>query len=200
MGGVEFREGALFVERPANALDELAMEFSELFSEMAIDHVFVAGYVAILTGRARSTEDIDVLLEPLPESEVDALVTELRDAGYWGPAMPLEATYENLTEGTNIWIAPEDQVTPHLEVKFTRDEFDAASLGNAIDAHVGGSTVPIGPLELQIAYKLYLGGEKDLEDAAHLYVLFGETLRQSTLEDWVERLDVTDQYERLTEL
>jgi hypothetical protein len=200
MGGVEFSEGVLFVERSANALDELAIEFSDLLSDMAIEHVFVAGYVAILTGRARSTEDIDVLLEPLPESEVDALFTELRDAGYWGPAMPLEATYENLSEGANIWIAPEDQVTPHLEVKFTRDEFDRASLGNAIDAHVGGSTVPIGSLELQIAYKLYLGGEKDLEDAAHLYVLFGETLRQSTLEDWVERLDVTDQYERLTEL
>lgn len=200
MSGVELRDGGLVVERPPNALDELAIGFSELLSDLAVDHVFVTGYVAILTGRARSTEDIAVILEPLPESEVDALVSGLRDAGYWGPAMPLEATYENLSEGTNIWVAPDDQVTPHIEVKFARDEFDTASLENTIDAHVGESTVPIGPPELQIAYKLYLGGEKDLEDAAHLYVLFRENLRRSTLEDWVERLEVTDQYERLTEL
>lgn len=200
MGGVELRNGDLVVERAPNALDDLAIAFSQFLSERDIDHVFVAGYVAILTGRARATDDIDVLIEPLSESDADALVADLRDAGYWGPAMPLDAMYENLSEGTNIWVAPDDQVTPHLEVKFVHDEFDTASLENPVNAHIGDATLPIGQLELQIAYKLYLGGQKDLEDAAHLFVLFGESLRQPTLEGWVERLGVTDQYERLTEL
>lgn len=200
MGGIELQDDELIVERPPNALDELAIEFSSLLSDCDVDHVFIAGYIAILTGRARATNDIDVLIERLSAEEIDALVEKLRASDYWGPAMPLDSMYENLSEGTNIWIAPDEQMTPHLEVKFPTDEFDRASLANAIDAQIGGATVPIGPLELQIAYKLYLGSQKDLEDAAHLYALFGETLRRAALEEWVSELDVTDRYEQLREI
>lgn len=200
MGGIELRDDELIVGRAPNALDELAIEFSSLLSERDIEHVFIAGYIAILTGRPRATDDIDVLIERLTQREIDSLVEELQSNDYWGPAMPLDAMYENLSDGTNIWVAPSEQMTPHLEVKFPTDEFDRASLANAIKAQIGDATIPIGPLELQAAYKLYLGGQKDLEDAAHLYALFGETLRRDALEEWVTKLDVIDRYERLTEI
>lgn len=111
--------------------------------------------------------------------------------------MPLISMYEMLDNGDNVWVAPTDQVAPHLEVKFARDEFDRASLENAITARIGGETIPIGPLELQIAYKLYLGAQKDVEDAVHLYTLFEESLSVPRLEAWVTRLDVEAEYERL---
>jgi hypothetical protein len=185
-------------DRDLNRLDELAVGFSEVLSRLDIDHVFVAGYVAILAGRSRSTEDVDVFIERCSSERVDDLVAELEQEWYRGPAIPLSDTYGNLASGRNIWVAPDGEMTPHLEVKFPNDEFDRASLANAIDAHVGGETVPIGPLELRIAYKLSLGGRTDLEDAAHLYTVFGETLSGDRLETWVERLDVEDRYERLT--
>lgn len=200
MGGIELEDGELVVGRSPNALDELAIEFSAVLSKCDVEHVFIAGYVAILTGRARATDDIDVLIESLSADETDAVVEELRSNDYWGPAMPLDSMYENLSDETNIWIAPRDQMTPHLEVKFPTDEFDRASLANAIDARIGGATIPVGPLELQIAYKLYLGGRTDLEDAAHLYTLFGESLRRDALEEWTTKLDVTDRYERLRDI
>lgn len=137
-------------------------------------------------------------IERCPADRIDDLVTELEREGYWAPAMPLAEMYGNLTSGTNIWVAPDGEMTPNLEVKFPEDEFDRASLENAIDAHVGEKTIPIGPLELQIAYKLWLGGRTDLEDAAHLYTMFGETLSTTRLEAWVQRLDVEDRYDRLT--
>jgi hypothetical protein len=105
--------------------------------------------------------------------------------------------YDNLSAGTNIWVAPTDQMTPHLEVKFPTDEFDRASLSDRIDARIAGATIPVGPLELQIAYKLYLGGQTDFEDAAHIFTLFRESLDRTRLESWVERLDVTEEYARL---
>lgn len=111
--------------------------------------------------------------------------------------MPLSAMYDMLEHGDNIWVARSERVTPHLEVKFARDEFDRASLENAMTARIGNETVPIGPLELQIAYKLYLGARKDVEDAVHLYTLFEESLSVGRLERWVSRLDVQDDYERL---
>jgi hypothetical protein len=200
MSGVRLEDDGLFVERPPNELDNLAIAFSRLLSRFEIDHVFIAGYLAILTGRARATDDIDVLIESVPREVIDQLVDELEANDYWGPAMPLSEMHSNLTAGTNIWVAPDDQMTPHLEVKFPTDEFDDASLSNALDAHIAGATIPIGPLELQIAYKLYLGGQKDFEDAAHLYLLFRETLSTDRLESWVDDLGVAEQYDRLTSI
>lgn len=200
MSGVRLQDGDLVVERPQNELDKLAIGFSTQLSRLNIDHVFIAGYLAILTGRARATDDIDVLIESLDESRVEQLVDELEANGYWGPAMPLSEMYGNLSAGTNIWVAPSNQMTPHLEVKSPSDKFDRASLSNAINAHIGDERIPIGPLELQIAYKLFLGGQKDLEDAAHLYLLFQESLSTTELESWVDELGVTEQYARLKSL
>jgi len=111
--------------------------------------------------------------------------------------MPLTSMYEMLDNGDNIWVAPNDQITPHLEVKFARDEFDRASLENAMTARISDEAIPIGPLELQIAYKLYLGAQKDIEDAVHLYTLFEKSLSVSRLEEWVTRLNVETEYEQL---
>ncbi|WP_246041466.1 hypothetical protein [Halorubrum ezzemoulense] len=84
-------------------------------------------------------------------------------------------------------------------MKTVRDEFDQASLSQAITAQIGSTSIPIGPLELQIAYKLHLGAQKDIEDAVHLYTLFEETLSAARLERWAQRLDVEAEYERLTQ-
>lgn len=197
MGGIELRNGTLVVERDPNRLDELAIEFSDLLDKLGIDHVYVAGYVSILAGRARSTEDIDVLIEDIDEETTDELVQALGQHGFWGPAMPLSSMYEMLENGDNIWVAPDDQVIPHLEVKVVGDEFDRASLESATTARIGGETIPIGQLELQIAYKLRLGAQKDVEDAVHLYSIFEKHLSASRLETWVRRLGVQDEYERL---
>ncbi|MEM4781780.1 MAG: hypothetical protein QXG03_09510, partial [Halalkalicoccus sp.] len=102
-----------------------------------------------------------------------------------------------LSSGGNIWVAWDDEMVPHLEVNYTSDEFDRESLENAITARIGGSELPIGPLELQIAYKLYLNAQKDIEDAIHLYTLFEESLRIDELAHWGKKLDVEDKYERL---
>lgn len=199
MGGIELRDGILVVDRELNDLDDLALRFSTILDELDIDHVFVSGYVVILAGRSRATEDIDVLLERVDEETVSQLVDGLTDDGLWGPAMPLESMNEMLSEGGNIWVARGDEMIPHLEVKFVGDEFDRSSLENRITARISdaGETLPIGPLELQIAYKLFLGAQKDFEDAVHLYTLFEESLSTPRLEHWVEKLDVAEDYDRL---
>jgi len=197
MGGIELRNGTLVVEREPNRLDELAIEFSHVLNQLDIDHVYIAGYVSILAGRARSTQDVDVLIEHTDEEIAKKLAATLDETGFWGPAMPLTSMYEMLDNGDNIWVAPNDQITPHLEVKFARDEFDRASLENAMTARISDEAIPIGPLELQIAYKLYLGAQKDIEDAVHLYTLFEKSLSVSRLEEWVTRLNVETEYEQL---
>ena len=197
MSGIELRDGTLVVDREPDRLDDLAIRFSTILDRLDIEHVYISGYVSILAGRARSTENVDVLIETIDEANADELAATLKEEGFWGAAMPLDSLYEMLSNGDNIWVATDDQVTPHLEVKFARDEFDRASLTNAITARIGEETIPIGPLELQIAYKLYLGAQKDLEDAVHLYALFEQSLSIERLETWVSKLDVEAEYDRL---
>jgi len=196
MGGIELRDDTLIVDREPNELDELAIRFSGILDDIGVEHVFVSGYVAILAGRSRATEHIDVLLERVDSETIERLVERLQAEGMWGPAMPLHRMDEMLED--NIWVARDGEMVPHLEVKFVDDEFDRASLENNITARIGGAAeVPVGPIELGIAYKLYLGTRTDFEDATHLYLTFEETLSTPQLQTYVKKLDVEEEYERL---
>lgn len=195
MGGIELVDDTLVVERRPNVLDDLAIRFSAILDDVGIEHVYVSGYVVILTGRSRSTEAIDVLIERIDDETVDELVALLHDEGMWGPAMPLDRMGELLED--DVWVADEGEMVPHLEVDFVDDRFDRASLDGRLSARVGGAELPIGPIELQIAYKLRLGTQTDFEDAVHLFALFEETLRTEELERWVDELGVREENERL---
>jgi hypothetical protein len=105
-------------------------------------------YDSANTGDGRggvSLRDGELLVERSPneldELAIARLVEEREANDYWRPAMPLDEMYGNRSAGTNIRVAPADQMTPHLEVNFPTDEFDRASLSNAIEAHVGGETI-----------------------------------------------------------
>lgn len=195
MGGIELVDDTLVVDRAPNALDELAIRFTELLDELGIDHVYVSGYVAVLAGRSRATEDIDVLLERVDAATIESLVDRLDAAGFWGPAMPLDRMAELLED--NIWVAVDGEMVPHLEVKYVDDRFDRASLADRLTAQIGGAELPVGPFELQIVYKLWLGTQTDFEDALHLYTLFEESLSIADLERWIDDLGVEEAYERL---
>jgi hypothetical protein len=197
MSGIDFSDDVLVVERDPTPLDELAIDVSTVLDGCDVDHAIVAGYVAILAGRARSTEDIDVIVDPLDRREAEDLATALEDAGFWGSAMPLSDLPSTLATGSNLRVAHHGEVIPNVELSYARDEFDRASIENAIVARIDGAELPIGPLELQVAYKLYLGSQKDVEDAAHLLAMFEESLNRTALERWIRKLDVEDAYDGL---
>ena len=85
MGGIELLNGTLVVEREPNRLDELAIAFSHVLDRFSIDHVYISGYVSILAGRARSTEDVDVLIERIDEGTADVTRRDARRGGILGP-------------------------------------------------------------------------------------------------------------------
>ena len=79
-----------------------------------------------------------------------------------------------------------------MEVKFAKDDLDFYSLGNRIKVMLNGAEIHIGPLELNIAFKLKLGTDKDIEDARFLYKLFEEKLSKEKLLSFVGLLKVED--------
>lgn len=200
---MELSEERLVVSKKLTELDRDVIEFTEVLEEQDVSYVIVSGYLAILTGRSRSTEDVDVIIEPLSEGETTRLVETLKDYGYWGMAMPLDSMYDMLSEGDRIRIAEEGEMIPNFEVWFADSTLERNVLDARLPAEAADETVYVSPIERQIAYKLQLAQRadsltgKDFEDALHLYSTFEEQLNTQELEQYVTNLGVEEHYDEL---
>lgn len=196
---VNFTDEKIVAERPPSPLDELILDVAEILETNDVQYVVVSGYVAVLFGRSRSTEDIDVLTEQFDREIADSVTTDLQETGYWGPAMPLDDLYETVSDGLPIRIAESGNRIPNVELKFVSDEYDRLSLSDTIEVDFDGRSLQIVTPELQVAYKLGMSAERDFEDATHLYQTVQRSLNTTKLESYVEQLGVEDGYERLRE-
>lgn len=194
---MEITDDEIRIDKPPSELDALALDIVRTLDAVGIEYAVVSGYVTVLLGRSRATEDIDVIVERFDSRTADALASRLRNAGYWGPAMPLEDMYETLDDGLAVRIAKNGDLVPNVEVKFATDRYSKLSLANTVTVTLNESAMRIGSLELQIAYKLGMGAERDFEDALYLYNLLGPSLTTPQLEEFVEELDVESEYDRL---
>jgi len=57
---------------------------------------------------------------------------------------------------------------------------------------LNGEILPIAHIESQISYKLYLGSEKDIEDAKYLYDIFEKKLKMDILKRNLKKLGVPE--------
>lgn len=194
---MEFTDDEIRIDKPPSDLDRLVLDVADILHDVGITYSVVSGYIAVLFGRSRATEDIDVITERFDESTAETLASRLRDAGYWGSAMPLDDLYETLADDLPARIAEDGHRVPNVELKFAVDEYDRASLNNVITVRLQGEAIRVGSIELQIAYKLDMGTPKDYEDALYLYEVAGENLTSSELERYVTKLGVEDEYEQL---
>ena len=193
---MEFTDEGVVIDKPPSNLDRLMLEVGDVLNAVGIEYSVVSGYVAVLFGRSRATEDIDVITERFDEGTADELAKRLREAGYWGLAMPLDDLHETLADDLPARIAEEGHRVPSVELKFAFDESDRISLDNAISVRLGGETLRVGSLEFQIAYKLDMGAQKDYEDALYLHEVAEPSRNETALKKYVTKLGVEDEYEQ----
>lgn len=55
---------------------------------------------------------------------------------------------------------------------------------------LNNKTLFVSPIELQIPFKLFLGTEKDIEDAKHLYKVFKDKINLSLLHEFNRKLKI----------
>lgn len=200
---MDLSDGRLTLSRELSTLDRDVVEFTSILDDHGVEYVIVSGYVSILTGRSRGTEDIDIILEPLDADELSALADRFERAGYWGMAMPLDRLPDMLPEGERLRIAEDGVMIPNFEVWLASNELEREALTTSITAKIGDATVSISGIELQIAYKLQLTqaagstSGKDFEDALHLYLTLEDQLNTDRLETYVQELAVEDYYDQL---
>jgi hypothetical protein len=177
-----FKDNEIYLQKPELAPeDEVAIAFASILEKLGVKYAVVSGYVAILFGMARGSEDIDFIAE-LSKEEFEEICNI---KGFELLQGPCGEAWEILEEGHSVRLLHKNKIFPNVELKLPKTEVHKFVIENAIKVVINDShVVRISPLELQIAYKLYLGSDKDLGDAAFLFELFRNALDLEELERW----------------
>lgn len=168
-------EKEIRLDRELSELDLFVLKFIRIL-EKHTKYAIISGYVAILMGRTRTTEDIDIFIQRLSKEKFCKLYQELLEKGYWSVNVDsAEELYSMLNEDNlGIRIAEKGKVVPNIEIKFIKDKLDELSLKEKIKVITEKGELMISDIPLQVAYKKFvLKSQKDLEDARHLQELFG---------------------------
>ncbi|MBU0470852.1 MAG: hypothetical protein KKA62_03920 [Nanoarchaeota archaeon] len=167
-------ERTIKLERRLNNLDRIVLKFVKIL-EKHTDYVLISGYVAILLGRTRGTEDVDFFINKLSKEQFSSFYKDLLDNGFWAiNADDVEELYSMLKDDRlAVRFAERGNVAPNMEVKFVKDALDELAMKEKIKVITEEGKLFISRIDLQIAYKKFvLASYKDLEDARHLQKLF----------------------------
>lgn len=177
------------LDRTINELDKFVIDFIRILRKY-VDYIIVSGYVAILFGRSRATEDVDILIEKPTKEAFIAFCQELFAKGYWGiNSDSPETLWEYLISNTGIRFAKKPAVIPNMELKFIKTSLDHQSMQNKVNIILDSEELFVGTIELQIAYKRFvLASPKDLEDAQHLMKVLKDFINNETLKKYENQL------------
>jgi len=188
--GIEVGEGGIRISRELSDLDRFVLDVVHIIERHA-NYVIVSGYVTILFGRSRGTEDVDFVVERVSKERFVAMCREALNAGFeFLNPEDCGGLYEMLEEKMGIRMVRKGEIIPNAEIKFPKDSFHEEALKKRIPLRLNDETLYISPIELQIAYKLYLGSDKDIEDAVFLYEMFKDYLNWRALDEYAKRLGV----------
>lgn len=181
------------IEREINNLDKFVIDFVNLLE----DYVIVSGYVSILTGRSRATEDVDLLIPEMSFEKFEFLWEKIYSNNFECiNTSDVKEAFDSLKEYA-IRFSRKNNPLPNMEFKIISTKIHKYSFENRMKCYIQNNLLFISPLEMQIAYKLYLGSEKDIEDAVHLYELFNEKINENELISLFEQFDIRDKFDLL---
>jgi hypothetical protein len=148
-----------------------------------------------LLGRSRATEDVDLLVPKISFDDFEKLWKKIQKAGFECiNTSKIREAFDMLKE-VAIRFAKKGKAIPNIEFKIIKNDLDRYSFENKIKVIMNKGILFISNLEMQIAYKLFLGSEKDLEDAKHIYKLFKEQLDKQELFNLISKLKVEKRFE-----
>lgn len=188
----ELNNNKLRFNKIISDLDKLVFDFIEILNKVGIKYVIISGYVAILFGRSRTTEDIDLFIEVIDQQKFDKFFEELKRHGYWIlNEDDAEEAFDILDSSLSLRIAKKGNVIPNFELKFPKKDIDLISLNKPLEIIIKNKKIFISPFEVQIPFKLWLGSDKDLEDAIYIYEIFKDKLNKELMHNISNKLEVS---------
>jgi len=157
------------IDRELSDLDKFTLDFVKIL-EKHTKYVIVSGYVSILLGRARTSEDVDIIIPRMDANKFFLLFKELKKQDFYClNAERKKSVFEYIDEHFAVRFAKKGKVIPNIELKFAKTRFDEISLEKTMAVKLDGVELVISHLELQIAFKeQVLKSPKDVEDANHI--------------------------------
>lgn len=184
-------------EKELSDLDKIVIDFVKVLDSCSVKYAIVSGYVAILFGRSRSSEDIDIIMEKISKNKFDTLWKKLTKKFECIITTDKEDAYNNyLLDKHALRFSRKGKFIPNIEVKFTKVELDNWILDNRKKVILNKKVLYISPIELQIPFKLFLGSEKDIEDAKHLFNVFRDKIDSNLLKEFLKRFNKEDIFKR----
>src|SRR4030043_461416 len=179
------------LDKVLNKLDKLALEFTKILTKQKIRYVIVSGHVAILFGRSRASEDIDIIIEKLDLKKFNELWQALcKEFECLNTGTAQTAYEEYLLNNCALRFSRKEDFGPNIEMKFVKVDLDNWTLDERMKVFVNEKLIFISPIELEIPFKIFLGSEKDIEDARFLYRIFKEKLDNALMQEFVRKLKV----------
>jgi len=166
---MRFINNKIVIERELSELDRFTIDFVDIIKKHT-DYVIVSGYVAILLGRARASEDVDIIIPERSIEEFRKLNKAIIERGFYClNTDTIEDIYGYLEDNLAVRYAKKGTAIPNIELKFARKQISKIALKDSIIVDINNINMNISCLELQIAFKeKVLMSEKDLEDAKHI--------------------------------
>jgi len=177
------------IDREPSDLDKFTFDFITILKKHT-NYVIVSGYVAILLGRARASEDVDVIIPKIDYSIFQRLYKDLKKNGFYCINAEKDSDiFEYLEDNLAIRFAKKDTMIPNIELKWAKNKFDDIALKNTIDVKIDEAKICISHLELQIAFKeMVLKSPKDLDDAEHIKDVAKDYLDNKLIQKYKEML------------
>lgn len=196
---MEFNYTNAYIElrnKDLTKLDTFVKNFVSIL-EKDMDYVIISGYVAILFGRSRNSEDIDVFIKKTDYDDFKVFWDNI-NKGYEciNTRDPKKAFEDYLSDNIPIRFARKNEFIPNFEIKFPKSELDRWTLDEKIKVLINDYKLFISPLELEIPYKLYLGSDKDIEDARFLYKFFKGHIDNNLLIEFNQKLKTNELFDR----
>lgn len=157
-------------------LDKFAEKFCAIVEKHA-RYIVCSGFVAIAHGRARGTEDIDMIVEKISENNFIALHEDLIAHGFVciQSDNPEEIYDDYLKNKLSVRyvLKSEGYFPPEMEIKFPKDSLDEEQLKERVKFPLTGLDIYFSSVESNIAFKEeLLKSDKDMEDARHLRIIY----------------------------
>ncbi|MFH1073012.1 MAG: hypothetical protein V1743_06300 [Nanoarchaeota archaeon] len=164
-------------------LERFVLNFVRVVEKHA-RYIVVSGFVVIAHGRARGTEDIDMILERIPKSRFLKLHRALGLAGFQcvQTSSGTDVYDRYLADNLSIRYVLKGTFVPEMEVKFAKDELDNYQLGTRKKIPLTGLDIYYSSIEANIAFKEeLLKSEKDMEDAKHLREVYKDGVSEQEI-------------------
>lgn len=178
------------IDRELSDLDLFTLDFVKILRKYT-DYVIVSGYVSILLGRARSSEDVDIIIPRLNSIKFMQLLKGIKESDFYClNSEDDNDIYDYLNDNIAVRFAKNKVVIPNMELKFAKNNVDELTLNKTIKVKLGNDEIIISNLELQIAFKeAVLKSPKDIEDARHIRAVAEGHLDIGLIEKYEAMLD-----------